>query len=77
MRLKMDKEQFLSGLRDNVHVEIQNAFAVQYNYYGQPTNINLNELISTAINAAVVTAIRDLIEAQYTDEDFERDMGLK
>lgn len=78
MKLKKDKELFLAELECDVKCAIQQAFYVDApTYYGQQVSVNFNELISRAVAAGVQTAMAKLIEDQYTDEDFERDIGLK
>ena len=78
MKLKVDKEQFLINLEYNIQLAIKRAFlANSASYYGQQVEVNFNEIISMAVSAGVVTAMEQLIEYQYTDEDFERDIGLK
>lgn len=78
MRLKIDKDSFLSNVESDVKCAVEQSFyANAPAYYGQQVSVNFNEIISRAVAAGVMSAMERLIESQYTDEDFEQDIGLK
>lgn len=78
MRLKTDKHSFLNQLEYKLNQEIANSFtAPEPQWYGQQVQVKFDDLIKQAISKAVLTAVEELIENQYTDEMFESDIGLK
>lgn len=77
MKLKREKENFLHDLEQDVKNSILDGFVYYSNSYYGSSSINLNEVISTAVALGIRRAMEKLIEEQYTDEDFENDIGLK
>lgn len=74
MRLKKDKEQVLSEIQAR-------AAAVVYNDF-QNMNLRVDTqsvawTFQNAIAKAVAEGFRVVLENQYTDDDFERDLTLK
>lgn len=72
MRLKVDKYTFLASIYTLVYSEVDAALK-----YGSTGSTSLESMISKAVAQGVQTAIKELIEAQYTNSDFENDIGLK
>lgn len=70
MKLKVDKHTFLASIYGLVYSEVDASLK-----YGNSTG--LESMISRAVAQGVQTALKELIEAQYTDSDFEQDIGLK
>ena len=65
-----DREKSLNAICVEVENEVQ--------YWSQRyTNRPINEALAQVIAVAVTTGIRRALEEQYTDEDFEKDIGLK
>lgn len=65
-----DREKSLNAICAEVENEVQ--------YWSQRyTNQPINEALAQVIAVAVTTGIRKALEEQYTDEDFEKDIGLK
>lgn len=78
MKLKVDKEQFISDVYNDVNYAVEASFrARQPSYYGEEVKIDINSMIRTAVAEGITIAMRRLIDSQYTVEDFENDMGLK
>jgi hypothetical protein len=74
MRLRKTKEEVLSEIYSRVSGSVS----------GQLYNLNLNNgsngmqyVIQQAIATGVADAFRCLLDNQYTDDDFEKDMQLK
>lgn len=63
MRFKKPKEQVLNDIK-------WNAFAII-------TRGNVSSDVADTIANAIEEAFRTLLDNQYTDEDFEKDMNLK
>ncbi len=77
MKLKKSLDDVIYDIEEEVKFEVTQAFkAPSPEYYGQEVNISINDLIAKAITKGVTVGIRKLIENQYTDEDFENDMGI-
>lgn len=78
MKLKVDKDYFLSTVQAEVEMAVKNSFYVTApNYYGEQVSVNFNDLISKAVAQGVMAAMEYLVDSQYTDDDFEKDIGLK
>lgn len=71
MKLKVDKYTFLASLYASVYSEVDTALK-----WGNGST-SLESMISRAVAQGVQTAIKELIDVQYTDSDFENDIGLK
>lgn len=58
----------------NIEAEVRNAaHSAAYSLTGSP----LNTAIEQIVTQAVMAGMRQLIKEQYTDEDFETDLGLR
>lgn len=78
MRFKKDQYQLMQELEYRVKEKIQNSFYIKsQSYYGQEVKVDFNALIATAVTEGIVEAVQFLIKEQYTQENFEEDMGLK
>ena len=78
MKLKVDKDHFLRTVHADVKYAVEQSFyANTPSHYGEQVSVNFNEIIYRAVAAGVTSAMKRLIESQYTDDDFERDIGLK
>jgi len=71
MKLKVDKYTFLASIYSLVYSEVDTALKCGTG------STSLESMISRAVAQGVQTAIKELIDAQYTDSDFENDIGLK
>jgi hypothetical protein len=69
MRFKKTKEDVLNELKWNAKAVISNQF------YHQPDLSREN--LAFVMAMGIEEAFRTLLDNQYTDEDFERDMNLK
>lgn len=78
MRFKKDMDTLMHTVRTNVHNEVKRAFVAPTTnyYYGQEVKFDMNDIIASAIAKGVAEGLRTLIDEEYTDEDFERDIGL-
>lgn len=77
IRFQKDFEQVMRDTQYDVEREVKRAFnSPAPQYYGQEVPININDVIIQAITKGVMQGLRTLVQNQYTDEDFERDMGL-
>lgn len=79
IHFKKPKEEVLRQIKVNAGAAI--SYSLQNNL-GASMNINLNTnsiayAIEQAISEAVAEGFRTMLEAQYTEDDFERDMTLK
>jgi len=75
MRFKKPKEEVLREIRDRA---LNKTNAVSQN--NATVSVNLASLtwnIQEAIASAVEEGFRTILENEYTDEDFERDLTLK
>lgn len=52
------------------------ATSTGYSLTGQPLNAAIAQMISMSV-MSVMEGIRALVEEQYTDEDFEKDLTLR
>jgi len=78
VRIKGDLNEFLGNVEADVKHAVQQSFIVNApSYYGEQVSFNFNEMISKAVAVGVSAAMERLIASQYTDEDFEHDIGLK
>lgn len=87
MRLKVDQSELLRELYDEVqnqvNDEVKRALVTpRPSYYtNDDIPVSLNDVIANAVSVGVgvgvVQAIQKLLDNQYTDEDFERDLTLK
>ena len=76
MRFKKPIEQ----LQWDIHARAQSAAssALQNGFgYNNQAMQPLTQAISQAIAMAVAESFKVMMEQQYTDEDFEKDIGLK
>lgn len=72
MMFKKPKDQLLGDIYNNCHHTVHSQL---YSHYGE---VGLNaEILSSTIAMAIEEAFRTMIENQYTDDDFEKDIGLK
>ena len=77
MMFKKDKETLLAEIRCNSENAIHNHL---YNSLGPGmamTNGSMVNTIQVAISMAIEEAFRTMLEARYTDDDFDKDIGLK
>ena len=72
MRFKKDKEQVLyDAMIEAEHAA--NAVTSQISYSSVDS---IQNLISQAIARGIMAGLRSLLNNQYTEEDFEKDIGL-
>lgn len=80
MRLKVSKQELITKVQDNAFYAVESAFNRNYNaeydQYGNRITFSLNSVIREAILAAVTATVETIVENQYTDDDFEKDIGL-
>ncbi len=77
MKLKEDTDTVLRRIEDRVREQVKMAFTCPPpSYYGEEVKISINDVISKAIAEGVVVGIATLLQNQYTQEDFEKDVGL-
>ncbi len=76
MKFKKPIEQIEWDIQNRAEGAVRHAFQQIYGYNGgmqQP----ISDALSRAIGQAVVEGFKTMMENQYTDEDFEQDIGLK
>ena len=74
MRLKKDKEQVLA------EIQARAASVISYDLQNMNMKVDMNSVawsFQNAIAKAVAEGFRVVLENQYTDDDFERDLTLK
>ncbi len=76
MILKKQKEEVLNTINANVHSIVYSQLS-QLTYNQQVSMQALQQAIQNAISMGVEEGFRTLLENQYTDDDFERDITLK
>lgn len=69
MRYGMSKQQLKTKLRDTVNYKISDIYLNDYE--------SIQKQISRYVKEAISVTVDELIENTYSDEDFERDIGLK
>ena len=78
MKFKRDFSEILKSIEYRVNEQVKMAFiAPKGNYYGEEVKVSLNDVIAKAVAEGVVVGIATLIAEQYTNEDFENDIGLR
>lgn len=76
MILKKNQEELLNLIHSNVYSALYNDL----NILSHNDRVSMNDLhycIQAAISTGVQEGFRTLLENQYTDEEFEQDIGLK
>ena len=77
MRLKASKQEVLNYIRDSALNEIKKSFYVENMYYSSTSHVDINAVISHAISNGIMAGFEAYMSMQYTDEDFESDLGLR
>lgn len=76
MRFKKTRQEVINEIRGRVSCQAYNQLnSIQYNMKFDSNSI-INAL-NMALSEAITEGFRVLLENEYTDEDFERDMNLK
>jgi hypothetical protein len=78
MKLKKNLHIILDEIQNDAYCAAKNKFDAMcgYNSNGSPAILN-SDALSRMIADAVRSGVETLVENQYTDEDFESDIGLK
>lgn len=78
MKFKKDKSMVFYEIENQVKLEVEKAFQTRPpQYYGEKVNINVTDIIQEAIVKGVSAGLETLLENEYTDEDFEKDINLR
>ncbi len=70
MRFKLNKEQMFWAIASEAQMAAKNA---SYCLTNQP----MNEALAQIIGQAVAAGFKKMMDEAYTDDDFEKDIGLK
>lgn len=73
---KKEKEVVLEDVKWRVYNRVENMLQ-NYTYNGQITLDKLMEAIKYSISEGVTEGLNAMLENQYTEDDFERDLTLK
>jgi len=76
MKLKRPAQEVSYEIQARAQSAAKQAMS-QMNPYGTSPMSPMVDMVTQAIAMAVAEGFRVMMEAQYTDEDFERDLGLK
>lgn len=75
MKFKKDRLQVEWDIAADA--EAAAKYSLQNDLGGSPAMGPVTDAVSKAIGQAVRAAFRTLLDNQYTDDDFEKDIGLK
>ncbi len=75
MIFRVDKERLLSEIRNNVDNSIYNHLC-QLTSGCEVTMYTLRDTIKNAVVEGIEEGFRTMLDNRYTDEDFEKDVGL-
>ena len=76
MRLKVSKEQAIDMIHAVALNTVKQSFYVENIYYQNESHVDINTVIARAIANGIQAGFKAYIDLQYTDEDFENDLGL-
>lgn len=75
IKFKKDREEVLSDINQAVQNQLYQIQNASYSVDSQQLKSHMQNL-PWLIGQAVTAAFRKMLESQYTDEDFEKDLGL-
>lgn len=77
MNFKVSRQELLDRIKSNSSAAIHNHL---YNSLGNSIKVdtgNLGYTLQTAISEAVTAGFKTMLDNQYSDDDFEKDLTLK
>lgn len=77
MMFKKDQEALLASIYSNSRARIHNHLTSNLGPHAAIEPGDMTYIIQEAIAMAIEEAFRTMLEARYTDDDFEKDVGLK
>lgn len=75
MRLKQDKYLIVQEVQSRVESSLKSSLDSYY-FNGRKSLEEIQRHLITAISSAVADGVSTAIDNLYTDEDFEKDVGL-